>query len=414
MRRVLATVALGLLAWGAGGARAETFTLWARSDDANFITAVVDEYNRTHDDKIRLSVIVAQQLVQKFAAANAAGAAPDAIVLDLVYVPAFAFAGVLEDISDWAEKIPFRAALSKAHTRQGMFEGRTYAVPYSAEGSILLYNKTLFRRAGLDPNQPPRDWASLVADAERVHALGPDMHGWFFSAQCGSCQVFEFTPFVWADGGDVLVDDGGKATIDTEPMAEAIGLYRTLVEKAGVPPQARIDNGGTGVSLFASGRLAMENLGAFSIGIFDAKYPKLDYGVAPIPGKNGGEASFAGGDDIAVCAPGRHEAAVERFIEWSWSLPGQKLLASHGSLPVRTDLAQQALAGLDPRLEVSEHGMEIGHTPYTTVFNDLFNNNNGPWAVTVGRAIFGDDPKAALAEGQREMQAIIDRNKVVQ
>jgi multiple sugar transport system substrate-binding protein len=410
-------MALGLLLGVASGlaaataARADSFTLWARSDDVNFVTPLVAEYNRTHPDQVRLSLIVASQLVQKFAASLAGGSAPDALSLDLVYVPAFASAGVLRDVGDWARTLPYRDHLPRTHLRQGLYEGRTYGMPFSAEGSILLYNKALFRQAGLDPQRPPQDWASLLADAERVHALGRDIHGFFFSAGCGGCQVFEFTPLLWASGGDVLSEDGSHVAVDTPIMRRTVQLYRDLVARAGVPPAARVDNGGYGVTGFAAGKVGMENLGAFAIGILDAKYPGFDYGVAPIPGEHGGHASFAGGDDIVLTRTTRHAAAIERFIEWSYTLPAQRLLAAHGSLPVRLDLADAALAGLDPRLAVSEQGVREGHTPYSTVFNDLFNNSNGPWAAMLGRAIFEADPDRALRRGQNEMQEIIERNR---
>jgi multiple sugar transport system substrate-binding protein len=349
--------------------------------------------------------------VQKFAAALAGGSAPDALSLDLVYVPAFAAAGVLRDIGDWAHTLPYRQFLPKTHLRQGIYDGHVFGMPFSAEGSILLYNKALFRQAGLDPSRPPTDWASLRADAERVHELGRDIHGFFFSGGCGGCQVFEFTPFVWANGGDVLTEDGRHATVNMPAVRQAVQLYRDLVAHAGVPPAARVDNGGYGVAGFAAGKVGIENLGAFAIGVLDAKYPKLEYGVAPIPGEHGGHSSFAGGDDVVLVRTTPHAAAIERFIEWSYTRSAQRLLAAHGSLPVRLDLAHEALAGLDPRLAVSEQGVTEGHTPYSTVFNDLFNNNNGPWAAMLGRAIFGTDPDHALAEGQREMQAIIDRNR---
>jgi ABC-type glycerol-3-phosphate transport system substrate-binding protein len=34
-------------------------------------------------------------------------------------------------------------------------EGKTYALPFTAEASVLFYNKALFKKAGLDPGKPP-------------------------------------------------------------------------------------------------------------------------------------------------------------------------------------------------------------------------------------------------------------------
>ncbi|WP_258534801.1 extracellular solute-binding protein [Streptomyces sp. PT12] len=40
----------------------------------------------------------------------------------------------------------------------------------------LFYNRDLFRDAGLDPDQRPRNWDEFVDAARRISALGDDVH----------------------------------------------------------------------------------------------------------------------------------------------------------------------------------------------------------------------------------------------
>ncbi len=407
----LATVMLAATLAAASAARAETFTLWARSDEAPFIATVVNAYNKSHDDKVRLSIVVAQQLVQKFAVAEAAGSAPDALSLDLIYTPAFAAAGQLQDITDWARALPYFAKLSPAHLKVATYRDRLYGVPFSAEASILLYNKALFRKAGLDPDKPPASWAELRDDAEKIAGLGGDVHGWYLSAACGGCQAFELTPFVWASGGGVLSDDGRTVTLNSPEVQGAVGLYRDLVAHAGVPASAQTDNGSNALTGFVAGKVGMQNLGAFAIGTLTTKYKSIEFGVAPIPGKDGGHASFAGGDNIVLTKGTQKQGAVKAFVEWAYTLDAQRLMVANGSLPVRADLAAQALSGVDPRYAVPALAMQEGRTPFSAAYNDLFNSNNGPWTEALGRAIYGADPNAALAKGQARMQAIVDRSR---
>ena len=63
------------------------------------------------------------ELVQKYATAIAGGQAPDALSLDLIYNPAFAAAGQLEDLTDWAQGLPYFNDLSPSHVKLGTYRG---------------------------------------------------------------------------------------------------------------------------------------------------------------------------------------------------------------------------------------------------------------------------------------------------
>ena len=89
-------------------------------------------------------------------------------------------------------------------------------------------------------------------------------------------------------------------------------------------------------------------------------------------------------------------------------LEGQTLMARYGSLPVRGDVAKEALKSLDPRYQVAADAMAKGHTPYSVVFNDIINSANGPWIQMLNDAVFPGNVDEAIATGQQTMQSIID------
>ncbi len=99
---------------------------------------------------------------------------------------------------------------------------------------------------------------------------------------------------------------------------------------------------------------------------------------------------------------------VKEFLDFAYSLEGQTILAKYGSLPVRGDIAKEALKDLDPRYQVAAEAMAKGRTPYSVVFNDLINSANGPWTQMVNEVFFGDDVDGAIANAQETMQSIID------
>lgn len=389
-------------------ASADTANIWARSDASNFMPKIVDAFNKSHPDQIKLDLIPTGEMVQKYATAAAGGSAPDGLALDLIYTPSFAAAGQLEDLTDWAKSLSYFKDLSPAHVKTGTYKDRIYGLPYSADASVLIWNKKLFKQAGLDPEKGPTNWAEIEADAEKVNALGGDIKGFYFSGNCPGCNIFTFTPLVWASGGNVLSEDGTKATLTDPKLREAIDFYRDMIKKGLVPEGAQTDTGANFFAAFAGGKIGITPSGAFAIGALNTQYKDIDYGITFLPGKDGGWSSFAGGDNFVVTKGTAKLKILQEFLDYSYSLEGQTLLASLGSLPVRGDIAEAALKDLDPRYKIAAQAMAKGNTPYSVVFNDIINSANGPWAQLISEVFYGDDVDGSIVNAQETMQSIID------
>ncbi|WP_274425591.1 ABC transporter substrate-binding protein [Chelativorans sp. YIM 93263] len=396
-----------------GIASADEFSIWVRSDGSEFMPKLVEAFNAQGEHTAKLQIVPVNELVQKYAIAAAGGSAPDALSLDLIYTPAFAEAGQLKDLTEFAQSLPYFEHLSPAHLSVGSVDDRIYGLPFSADASILVWNKDLYREAGLDPEQGPTTWEELRSQAEAVGALGEETYGYYFSGNCGGCNIFTFTPLIWASGGDIFADNGQTATLDTPEVKEAIEFYRDMVMDGLVPGGAQTDTGSNFFAAFANGNIGISPSGSFSIGALNNQYPDLDFGVTFLPGKDGDWSSFAGGDNIVISA-GTGDSklpAIQDFIEFAYSVEGQTILADNGALPVRGDVAEEALSQLDERYLTAAKAMAGGRTPYTTVFNDLINSRNGPWITTLNRAFFAEseeEVQQAIEDGQAEMQSIID------
>jgi multiple sugar transport system substrate-binding protein len=417
----VAGLALGTAACGGGsgssssgsnaskssGPATGTITIWARDAEKTFMSQLVDAYNQSHKAQAKLSIIPSAQFVQKFGTAAASGSAPDVAAIDLVFLPYFASQGALQDITDVASSLPYHDSLSPAHRKLATYQGKTYALPFTAEASVLYYNKDLFKKAGLDPSKPPTTTADILADAKKIQALGKGYYGFAFAGACGGCNIFEFTPHIWASGGDVLSSDGKKAMLDTPQVTDALQFYRDMYTAGVMPPAVKTDSGNQQAPTFSSGKLGMTPLGAFAVSTFKAA--KVNFGVTPLPGKDGGTASFAGGDEIAIPSGSKNKPAAEEFVKWATGETAQTVLAKQGIVPVRTDLVDKIYAPLDPRYKVFGEMMAKGKTPYSVVENAIFNDNNGPWIKMINQAVFTGDIKGAQATGQKAAQSLIDQ-----
>lgn len=408
MKKLLFAGLLLLLGLGSAFAQA-TISFWVRDSDQGFVEPLVKAYNAKGGTQVKLTVVPAGQFVTKFATAVAGGSAPDVVAIDLIYVPSFAQAGQMTDLTELTKALPYAKTLSPSHVRLATYEGRQYAVPFSAEGSVLIYNKDLFKKAGLDPNKPPKNFAELEEYAKKITALGGDIKGYYFSGACAGCNAFTFLPLIWASGGDVLSADGKSATLNTPAVKDALALYRRMWEAGYIPAGAKTDNGTNFLTAFATGKIGMAGTGAFSIGILKRDYPKVDFGLAPLPGKNGGSSSFAGGDSIGIPKGSKNVQEAWNFIKWCLEEDVQvQQFAKNGSIPVRSDLAENEYSKLDPRFIVPAKAMATGKTPYSFKYNELFNDANGPWLAMLQEAIFGKGVDEAVAKAQESFTKILN------
>ncbi|RJX71958.1 extracellular solute-binding protein [Vibrio sinensis] len=55
--------------------------------------------------------------------------------------------------------------------------GRTYYIPWNVTTQLMIYNKELFREAGLDPEKPPKTWDEFLYVAEKINQLPPRADG---------------------------------------------------------------------------------------------------------------------------------------------------------------------------------------------------------------------------------------------
>ena len=164
-------------------ASAEPLTIWVRDNGATLATRVIDHWNETHPaDHITLALIPHDRMMPTFAGALAAGKVPDLLSLDLILTPDFMKAGYLKDITNRMAGNANIKKVVKAHIDLATYKKRLYGVPFTPDDSVLLYNKALFKQAGLDAEKPPMTSGEIVAAARKIRALGPDVYGFISRA----------------------------------------------------------------------------------------------------------------------------------------------------------------------------------------------------------------------------------------
>jgi multiple sugar transport system substrate-binding protein len=411
---VAAAAGMLLAACSSGGSTASgptTLSFWARSDDSAFISTMVKDFNATHSDvKLNLTVVPTNNFVQKFTTAVANGNGPDVASINLIDLPYYSAAHALTNVTSMAHSLGYYKDLSPAHLQLATYNGQLYALPFSGDASVLYYNTDLFKKAGLNPDDPPKTWAQMLADAKKITALGTGYYGFYFPGLCPGCNGFTMYPQIWASGGQILTGAGTgtqKATLTSSPpVAAALNFYHTMWAQKLVPPSAKTSDVSTWLTPFESNKVGMEAIGSFAVATLKQQ-KNLHFNLAFLPGQNGGYSSYAGGDEIAIPSGSKHQVQAEEILKWATSTAAQQEIAKLGVVPTRVSIAENYYPKLDPRYKVLAQAMAHGTAPYTTHFEQLMNTVSSPWQSLINDAIFGGQVSKGLSQAQTRFQAIL-------
>ncbi|WP_203907215.1 ABC transporter substrate-binding protein [Rhizocola hellebori] len=372
-------------------------TLWTRAATESVSKAYAEAYNASHKNKVTVTSYPNEEYPAKLASAAGAKALPDLFGSDVVFAAQYASQGLWADLTERFTASGLKDKVSPGHVTAGTWEGKNYAVPHTVDMSVMLYNKDLYKQAGLDPEKPPTTMKEFADHARAIDKLGGDVNGTYFGGNCGGCVEFTFWPSVWAAGGDVLDAKGQNAKINSKEMSDVFALYRALYDEGVAAPASKDEAGPTWLGALQSGKIGIAPGPSVWLGLIEEKGVKM--GVAPITGLSGGASTFIGGDSIGIGATSTKAAQAWDFLKWTMSDEAQvEVIAKNKGVPIRTDLASNKYSSADPRIVTINSLVAKGKTPYAKNFNASFNDPQSPWLQTVRGALFGDAAKA-LADG---------------
>ena len=164
-------LAIGLTIFGLPGAAvAQTYgvddgthiTLWSRAATQARADALVQAYNATHKNHVDATYVPTDDYQTKVGAAAAGGGLPDLFSADVVFMPNWTSAGLFTDITAKIATLPFAAKIAQGAIDVSTWEGKKYGLPFVVDLSVWMYNKKLFKQAGLDPEKPPKSLPCLL------------------------------------------------------------------------------------------------------------------------------------------------------------------------------------------------------------------------------------------------------------
>jgi multiple sugar transport system substrate-binding protein len=261
----------------------------------------------------------------------------DVLALDVIWVPEFARAGWLRDLTPLflpGEQEAFFPGPVRAVTYQSRF----YAVPWYIDAGVLYVRTDLLRK---HQRRVPRTWQELVETAQVIAGKEPGLYGYVWQGRQYEGLVCNALEFIWSNGGEVL--KGEQPTIDGARNREALGFMRDLIAKYGVtPPLVTTAIEEPTRQLFGSGKVLFMRNWPYAWNIFNSSNSPVrgKVGLAPLPAFPGHEpVSTLGGWQLGVNAFSLHPEAGEQLVRFLTSPAAQKELArTVGYKPTRKDL----------------------------------------------------------------------------
>ena len=338
---------------------------------------------------------------------------PDIFQLDNIWLGQFVDEGLTANLDSnyatWADK----ADIVPAYANSTMVQGHQNAVWFYSDIRLMVWNKAIFKAAGLDPEKGPATWDEVFADAKAIKDKVPGVSPVEFPASSEESTVDRFYSYLYMTGSNILSPDGTTAVFNDAGGQKALQFYVDLV-KQGLTPKAvlgetaddniaHIFSGKAGIMLATVG----DGLGSLPDG-FDVTKFQSTIGAALPPLCPGCQpATTAGGWMLAINSKSPNKDLAFEYI--SDVTNGANMVpfeVAYTRIPVRTTgLAQADAFKADPYFAQEAEAAKVAHFPpfiakYTGMIEILWTG--------MQKAINGDaSVKDALDEAATDVNTLL-------
>ncbi len=294
-----------------------------------------------------------------------------------------------------------------------------YALPVEATTLALLYNKDLFKKAGLDPNYPPKDWKELKEFSQKLtfdeDGDGKiDHYGFYVPALPASGPLsiwvlLQWEPFIWQAGGSILNSDHTEATFNSRAGIKALSLWKKIYDKVGFVSFSLSHD-----LSFISQKCAMIMDGPWNLPAMRS-IKNFEWGIAPLPKGPEKRATYIAGEHLAIFKNSKYPDEAWNFIKWFSNPETQaKFSTKSGYLPVRKSTLElpeyKKHLETDPKLAAFVEQFKIGYARQQIKHHRM--EINQKIAGAIEKTLLGNtDPETALNDAAEEVNSLLNQDK---
>ncbi len=207
------------------------------------MTEMVNDFNASHPG-IHVEPVFAGNYVQAMAKAVTGvvgGTPPDVAVLDTPELFSLLDQHAIIPLDNLIAQGGGTAWLDDFYSALLLNEragGHVYSIPWQRSTPIFFYNKDMFRKAGLDPNKPPKNWNELVQDAEKltVRDANGNVTQWGVEIPAVDTSPWVFQGFLIEAGAKYFDPNGKWVKFNSPEAVHALRFILDLQDKYKVHP----------------------------------------------------------------------------------------------------------------------------------------------------------------------------------
>jgi sn-glycerol 3-phosphate transport system substrate-binding protein len=276
-------------------------------------------------------------------AAYRAGNAPDIVqVFEVGTATMMAAKGAIKPVyqlmADTGEPFDPNAYLAAVTGYYSTPDGKMLSFPFNSSTPVVYWNKDDFKKAGLDPDKPPKTWPETFEAAKKLRAAGVPCG--LTSAWVSWVQIENFS--AWHNL-PIGTKDNGLGGTDTELVFNNPTVTRHIANLAEAEKDKSFDYGGRETQpepKFISGDCGMIMDSSAAYGMFKNS-AKFDWGVAQLPYypdvAGAPQNSIIGGASLWVMGGKKPEQykGIAKFFTYLSSVPVQVVWHEQtGYLPI--------------------------------------------------------------------------------
>jgi trehalose/maltose transport system substrate-binding protein len=264
----------------------------------------------------------------------------DVLMLDVIWVPEFAQAGWLLDLTPFLGPSELDAHFPAA-VEPAIRSGRVWALPWFMNVGLLYYRKDLLDKYGL---KPPQTYAELVDQARRIKSgeRDPGLDGFLWQGKQYEGMVVNVLEGFWANGTRLL-DDSGHVFPEPDRAAEALAFLRALIVSGVSPPWVTAADEELTRRAFQDGHAIFLRNWPYVMDLVEQPGSPVrgKVGIASLPRHHDGARGVGstGGAHLGVYARTRHPKAAAALVRFLAGHAAQRTMAAGAALsPSRMEL----------------------------------------------------------------------------
>ena len=276
------------------------FATWGSKTEMSIIKPIIDDYNKTHDTKVEL-IHIPQNYFQKLHLLFASKLAPDVIFINNLYLKIYQKADLLEDLTPYIKKDDyFKTALLTMSSN-----GKIYAVPRDVSSFVVFYNKDIFKKAKIKPDN---NW-----DIDKFYEAAKALKTVSDVGFCTEFNAVSWGNFVSVENKPLFLN--GELTVKEEKSLDALQKLADKINKENLGANKEQLVLTPCAQLFLTQKTPIFISGRWSVPKINSQ-AEFNYGILPFPKGSSKYYIPLDSSGWAVYKYSKHKEAAIDFVKY--------------------------------------------------------------------------------------------------